>query len=95
MRSNTLVICLLVLLGSSLAKNHLRATPAATTEKETDIAVNLIKDRDVGVNGAGNLGVGIEKDHEKSSSVSKDISESCQSDSQEIDIRINFNVDLP
>jgi len=59
------------------------------TTKETDFKVHLISDNDHTLNAGVNAAVDFEKDNEKSHSFSHDISESHDSNSQEIDVSIN------
>ena len=67
-------------------------TQPTTTTKETEIAVNFIKDNDTLVNLGLNGLVGYEAEAERSASHSFDLSKEDHHNSQKIDISINFNV---
>jgi len=90
-------ICLLALIGSALAaKTNMRAEGYVSGygDEIIDTAVNANFDNDKVINPGINAALDIEKEASKSFSGSDQYSEDLNSDSQEIDVSINFNVDL-
>jgi len=89
-------ICLLALIGSTLAaKTKMRSKGFLETgDQIVDTAVNANFNDDVIINPGINAALDIEKEASKSFSGSNKYSEDLNSDSQEIDVSINFNVDL-
>ena len=90
-------ICLLLaLFGSTLAaKTKMRSKGFLETgDQIIDTAVNANFNDDVVINPGINAALAVEKEASKSFSGSDQYSEDLNSDSQEIDVSINFNVDL-